>query len=161
ALIAVPVWVLLWHAEAILLAFGQDRALAHDAQRLLHGLQWGMLLALLYLVLRSFVAALERPIWPFAVGAVGGALDTVGNYSLIFGRFGLPALGILGAGIGSTFANTAMFLAMAVVVSRHPRFRRYHLFGQFWLSDWSRLGQIWRLGLPIAITITLEVAIFN
>ena len=51
-----------------------------------------------------------------------------------------------------------MFLAMAIVVTRHPRFRRYHLFGRFWRPDWERFREVWRLGLPIAVMLALEIA---
>ena len=54
-----------------------------------------------------------------------------------------------------------MFLAMAAVVMIHPRFRRYRLFGRFWGADWQRFRAVWRLGLPIAVTLALEVTIFN
>jgi MATE family multidrug resistance protein len=43
----------------------------------------------------------------------------------------------------------------------HPRFRRYRLFGRFWRADWERFRQIWRLGLPVAVTLALEITIFN
>jgi MATE family multidrug resistance protein len=54
-----------------------------------------------------------------------------------------------------------MFLAMALVVTHHRRFRRYHLFGRFWRPDWERFREVWRLGLPIATTLALEITIFN
>ena len=41
------------------------------------------------------------------------------------------------------------------------RFRRYHLFGRFWRADWPRFREVWRLGLPIAVTLAFEVTIFN
>jgi MATE family multidrug resistance protein len=47
------------------------------------------------------------------------------------------------------------------VVLLHRRFRRYRLFGHFWRSDWSRFREVWRLGLPIAVTLALEITIFN
>lgn len=159
--IVVPVWLLLWHTGAILVGLGQDPELAAGAQQLVRGLQWGMLPMLFYFVLRSFVAALERPLWSFIVVAGAVLFNALVNYSLIFGKFGMPALGLRGAGIGSSIANLAMFLAMALVVTLHPRFRRYRLFGRFWHADWPRFRQLWRLGLPIAITITFEVAVFN
>lgn len=161
AMMVVPVWILLWHAKPILLALDQDPQLADGAQEIIRGLQWGMLPALLYLVLRSFVAALEKPLWSLLVGAAGVLFNACLNYALIFGKFGFPALGLRGAGIGSTCANTFLFIGMAIVVSVHPRFRRYRLFGHFWHADWPRLKALWRLGLPIAITILLEIAIFN
>jgi MATE family multidrug resistance protein len=159
--IVLPFWLILWHTEGLLLAMHQQPALAEGAGRFVRALMWGMLPALWYLVLRSFVSALEKPVWSLVVGAAAVILNAGLNYALIFGKFGLPALGLVGAGLGSTIANSFMFLAMAVVVSVHPRFRRYHLFGRFWRADWQRFREVWRLGLPIAVTLALEITIFN
>ena len=159
--ITLPVWLVLWHTEAILVAMGEDPGLSADAGRFAHTLQWAMLPALYYLVLRSFVAALERPRWSLVVGLAGVACNAMINYALIFGKFGMPALGLTGAGIGTSCTNLFMFLAMVVVVTRHPRFRRYHLFGRFWRPDWERFREVWRLGLPIAVTLALEITVFN
>jgi multidrug resistance protein, MATE family len=159
--LVLPIWAVLWNARSILLAMGQDPALAAGAESFVRALMWGMLPALWYLVLRSFVAALEKPAWSLVVGISAVALNAFLNYSLIFGRFGFPELGLRGAGIGSTCANSFMFLAMAAVVTLHPRFRRYRLFGRFWVADWQRFRAVWRLGLPIAVTLALEVTIFN
>jgi MATE family multidrug resistance protein len=161
AAICLPVWLVLWHTEAILLAIGQDPVLARGGQTLIRALMFGMLPALWYLVLRSFVAALEKPAWSLAVAAAGVVVNGLLNYALIFGRFGLPALGLLGAGIGSSCANLFMFLAMALVVTVHPRFRRYRLLGRFWRPDRQRFADVWRLGLPIAVMLALEITIFN
>lgn len=157
----VPVWILLWNTKAILIAIGQDPDLAAGAETFVRALMWSMLPALWYMVLRSFVSALEQPVWSLWVGALGVVFNAFLNYGLIFGKFGFPALGLLGAGIGSSCASAFMFIAMAVVVSVHPRFRRYRLFGRFWRADWQRFREVWRLGLPIAITLALEVTIFN
>ncbi|MDT9597785.1 MATE family efflux transporter [Sphingosinicella rhizophila] len=159
--ITVPVWLILWQAEDLLVFLGQDPELAAEAQKLVRALQWGMLPYLFYLVLRSFISALEKPLWSLLVGLGAVLFNAIVNYGLIFGRLGLPELGIQGAGIGSTLANCLMFLGMALVVTRHRSFRRYRLFGRFWRPDWPRFVQIWRLGLPIAVTLGLEVTVFN
>ena len=39
--------------------------------------------------------------------------------------------------------------------------RRYHLFGRFWRADWPRFRKLWRLGVPIGLTLAFEVTIFN
>src|SRR3954462_15960933 len=106
--ITLPFWLVLWHTEAILVAMGEDPGLAGDDGRFAHTLQWAMLPALYYLVLRSFVAALERPGWSLAVGLAGAACNATINYALIFGMFGMPALGLTGAGIGTTCTNIFM-----------------------------------------------------
>jgi MATE family multidrug resistance protein len=114
-----------------------------------------------FLTLRSFVSALERPLWSLAVGAGAVLVNFVLNYGLIFGRLGLPELGLVGAGVGSSIANLLMFLGLAAVVSWDRQFRCYRLFGQVWRPDPARLAALWRLGLPIAVTLTLEVTVFN
>jgi MATE family multidrug resistance protein len=159
--VAVPVWAVLWHSEPLLLALGQDAGLAKGAQEFVRALQWGLLPYLFYLVLRSFISALEKPHWSLIVGLGAVIYNALINYGLIFGKFGLPALGLAGAGIGSASANLFMFLGMALVVTRHKSFRRYRLFGRFWRADWQRYREVWRLGLPIAVTLALEITIFN
>jgi MATE family multidrug resistance protein len=159
--IAIPVMLLLWHSESLLILMGQDPGLAAQAALFVRALEWGFLPALFYLVLRSFVAALERPAWSLLIGVAGVIFNACLNYSLIFGAFGLPPLGLMGAGIGSAITQTMMFAGLAIVVSLHPRFRRYRLFGHFWRADWARYATVWRLGAPIAMTLALEVTIFN
>jgi len=161
AAVSAPIWLILWHTAPLLVALGQDPGLAADAQTLVRALQWGLLPYLLYLVLRAFVSALERPLWSLIAGVVAVLFNGVANYALIFGKFGLPALGLQGAGIGSACANLLMFLLLAAVVLLHRRFRRYALFGRLWRADWERFRLVWRLGLPIAITLALEITIFN
>ncbi|HYJ31473.1 MAG TPA: MATE family efflux transporter [Allosphingosinicella sp.] len=161
AAICVPVWTILWNTRALLILLGQDPVLAVDAQLFVRFLMWGMFPYLLYLVLRSFISALERPLWSFLVGLFAVLFNALLNYALIFGKLGFPALGLAGAGIGSACANLLMFLGLALVVTLDRRFRRYRLFGRFWRADWERFREIWRLGLPVAVTLGLEVTIFN
>ena len=159
--ISVPVWIVLWHGEGILLAMGQEPALAHEAAGYLHTLQWGILPFLFYVVLRNFVSALERPRAAMWVGGLAVIVNAALVYTLMFGTLGFPALGLVGAGIGTTLSNTFMFAGLAVVVSLDRRFRRYFLFGRLWRPDWARFRVVWRLGLPIAITLAFEVTVFN
>jgi MATE family multidrug resistance protein len=50
---------------------------------------------------------------------------------------------------------------MIAVISIHPKFRRYHLFGRWWRSDWPRFRALWKLGLPIGVTMGLEGGVFG
>ncbi|MFD1949303.1 MATE family efflux transporter [Sphingomonas arantia] len=159
--LAVPFWLILWHAAAILIALGQDPALSRAAQGFVRATMWGLLPAYGFLVLRSFMAAVGRPGWTLTIAALAILANAGINAVLIFGAFGIPALGLVGAGIGSAIANLLMFGGLAAVVLIDRRFRRYHLFGRWWRSDWPRFGQLWRLGLPIAVTLALEVTVFN
>jgi len=60
-MLVLPMWLFLWHSEAILLLLGQDPFLSAQAQSFVRHLMWALLPAFLYLVLRNFLAAMERP----------------------------------------------------------------------------------------------------
>jgi len=145
----------------VLLAFGEAPELAADAQRFMRALQWGILPALGFIALRSFVSALERPIWALAVTAMAIVFNLAANWVLVFGHLGLPAFGVRGSGIATALSNTFMFVCFALVVGFGRRFRRYHLFGHWWRPDLPRLIALWRLGLPIGATMAFEITVFN
>jgi MATE family multidrug resistance protein len=159
--LAIPFWILLWNTETILLWMGQDPNLSRLAAENMRGLQWALLPFMLYLVLRSFIAALERPFWSLVVGIAGVIFNALIVWALVFGHFGLPALGLFGAGIGSTLSAILMFLGMVLVCVCDRQFRRYHIFGRIWRPDWPRFLALWRLGLPMAVAVALEVSVFN
>jgi MATE family multidrug resistance protein len=159
--ICAPSWLFLWHGEAILVAMGQDPALSAAAGAYLRTLQWAMLPFLIYLVLRSFLAALERPRWALGAVVVGLIVNAVANWVLMFGHLGMPALGLPGSGLATTLSSWILVGVLALVVRSDRRFRRYHLFGRFWRPDWPRFRAYWRLGLPIGLTLAFEVTIFN
>ena len=161
AFLCVPIWLVAWHAEAVFLLLGQEPALASAAAGFLRITMWGTLPFLLYVVLRLYVTALERPVWGLVVTAGGVAFNALSCWTLVFGHFGFPELGLTGAAIANFLANLFLFLGMATVVSSVRRFRRYRLFGRVWRSDWPRFRELLRLGLPIGVTLALEITIFN
>ncbi len=90
AVVTLPIWIVLWQSEAILLALGQEPALAKAASEYVRALQWSLLPFFFFLVLRAFVSALERPLWALAAGVAGVVANAAGAWVLIFGHFGLP-----------------------------------------------------------------------
>lgn len=160
-MIAVPLWAIMWHGEAILRAMGQDPALSAAAGSYLRAMQWALVPFYFFIVLRSFVSALERPGWALAIMLLAVVFNAFANWVLMFGNLGMPAYGIVGTGIATTLSATLMFAGLALVVILHPRFRRYRLFGRFWRSDWPRFREMLRLGLPISGILTFEVSLFG
>ncbi len=161
ATMAGPMWLILWQAESILNAMGQDPVLAKAAASYVHTLQWGLLPFYFFIVLRSFIASLGRPGWATVVAFVAVFVNLVGNWALVFGHLGFPRLGIVGSGIATSIASLTMFLGMALVVTLDRRFRRYRLFGRFWRADWPRFRALLWLGLPIAAMMAFETTLFN
>jgi MATE family multidrug resistance protein len=160
-LAALPGMVLLWNGGAVLRALGQDAALAAAAQDFLRYMLWGIPAFGLFLTLRGFMAAMERPWPPLVIGLLAVPLNALVGWVLIFGHFGAPAMGVRGAGIAGAVADSFMFLALALFVMRDRRLRRYRLFGRIWRIDMARLRKAIGLGLPIAAQMLLEIGLFS
>ena len=160
-LFTIPAMALLWNTEAILLALGQDPLLSRQSDEFMTALQWALFPALVIVVLRNFVAALGLAWIPLAVMLAGVAVNLLGNWLLIFGHWGFPRLGLIGSGYASAITYSFMALALAAIVLTHRRLRRTYVFGRLLRPDWQRLGDIFRIGTPIAFTLAFEVTVFS
>ena len=160
-LLAAPAWLVLWNAESILLAIGEPPDLAADAAHYLHALQWALAPALLYFATRSAFAALDRVGPTLVAGLIAVVFNAGANYVLIFGKLGLPALGVVGSGLATTLSQTAMLLILVGWSFLDPHLRRYRLFAARPRFDGPAFAALWRLGIPIGATTAAEVAIFG
>lgn len=153
-------WLILWHLAPILRAFGQDPALAQTAQTFLRAYMWCSAPWLLFQLVRNYLAAMERPRVVLWFSLAGIPLNALLSWALIFGKFGLPALGVVGGGIGSSVTWGLMCAALIAHVQRKREFRRFHLFGRFWRFDRERTLGMARLGAPIGLGYMLEMGVF-
>jgi MATE family multidrug resistance protein len=160
AIAIAPYWLILWHVGDLMRAFGQAPELADQGQTFLRAYMWCTAPWLLFQLLRNFVSALERPRVVLWLSIGGIAVNALLSWSLIFGHFGLPALGLAGGGLGSTLTWLMMCGALVAVVMRERRFRRFHVFGHIWRFDRQRTRSMAALGWPIAVTMALEMGVF-
>lgn len=155
ALASLPVFLF---SRPLLLMLGQVPQVAELAAQYLHIAGYAIITALLGMVLKSYLSALERTaivLWATVAAALVNALA---NYVLIFGHFGAPELGVRGAALASVAAQTALFaVLLGYVLWRVPQHR---LFVRLWRADWAELGLVVRLGLPIGLTLLAEVTLF-
>ncbi len=161
ALIFIPLLAVLALTRPILLAFGQQPQLAADAAIFIWGLVWGLPFAMAFQVLRSFSTALSRAVPPLIVMGLAIIWNAGFDYALIFGHFGLPRLGVYGAGLASASSNIFSFLVMLAICLRQPGLADYCILHRWWQPHWASFRELFRLGLPIGITMVFEVALFN
>lgn len=153
------VMVPLIRSEPLLLLLGQAPETAALAAQYLRVVAFGMIPALLVMVLKHCLAALEhtRAVLWIAVGAA--LLNAITNHALIFGNFGAPELGMTGAAISTVIVQIASLLAMMLYTARitpgHAMFRR------FWRADPKAFGRVFRLGWPIGLTNLAESGLFS
>lgn len=151
---------LLWNAEVFLLAIGQKPELASMAQEYVRVVQWSLFPVLIISVLRSYLSALERMQIVLWITLVGVAVNAFLNYAFIFGNFGAPRMELAGAALASVCTNVIMASGLVFYCLRVPALREHEIFVRFWRPDWAAFRDVFRLGLPISLTILAEVGLF-
>lgn len=152
---------ILWFAEEILLAFGQDPGISALAGGYMKIAQWSMLPVLLWMTLRGFLSAIERAAAVFWVTVIGTLINAILNWVFIFGNLGAPEMGMNGAAIATLGTNFLIFGLLLSYATFEPAAAKYKIWLKFWKPDWQAFGDVARLGFPIALIVTSEVAIFN
>ncbi len=149
------------NGERLLLFAGQDPHVAERTGAFLDILLWATIPAIATGAMRVTASALGRPGWATIVTGLGLGVGLLGNWLLVFGHGGFPALGLEGSAIASVATSAAMAIAFAVILVTDRHLRRYRLFGRWWRVERSRMAEIVRLGVPIALTMTFEGALFS
>jgi MATE family multidrug resistance protein len=160
-LLAPPLMLILLFGRQILLLAHQEPSLAAGAGVFVSFLAIGLPFSLIYQGLRNISTALGRPTSALWVMAATIAFNAGGDYALIFGHFGLPKLGLMGAGLATSSSFVFSALAMASVMALTPALRRQRLLRRFHRWDVAKLAETFRLGLPIGLTMMFEAMMFN
>ncbi len=158
ALFSLPLMLGLYHSASLLRAFGQNPDLSLLAQGYLHAVMWGVAPHFFFNIFRNFLAAHERPRAAVVIILIAIMLNAAGNYVLMFGKFGLPRLELVGLGIATTGTHIFKAVALAVFIAVDKEFRRYRAFVRFFKPDWPRFWEIVRLGAPIGGGLLAETA---
>ncbi|MCX8955141.1 MATE family efflux transporter, partial [Ruegeria sp. NA] len=157
-LYAVVVMPLLWWSYPILIAMKQEPQIAETAAEYLRVAGWGLFPALIVMVLKSYLAALERTQIVLWITIAAAAVNGLTNYALIFGNWGAPELGVTGAAVASITTQVVSLIAVVIYVVR--TLPEHSLFQRFWRPDWEMFASVWKLGVPIGLTTLAEVSLF-
>lgn len=161
ALTSLPIMALVGGLGALLAFAGQDVNVVRLVDEYASTLMWAVPPALWFTVQRNFSTALAQSAIIGWITAIALLLNAALNITLVYGAFGLRGLGVAGAGLGTTLVNWAMFLALGLYLQRSPRFAEYPL------RWWPRrlrlpvLAELFRLGLPAALTQVVYGGVFS
>ncbi|MDR0745274.1 MAG: MATE family efflux transporter [Mediterranea sp.] len=91
----------------------------------------------------------------------GNLLNITGNYLLIYGNFGFPELGLLGAGVSTLFSRILMVIVFALIFFRSRRFIPYRMGFECLRFSRRRFKELNHLGWPIGLQMGMECASFS
>jgi MATE family multidrug resistance protein len=159
-MLSLPAGLLLWFSEPILLAVGQEPETAGRAASYLRAVVGAFLPACWFTALRSFVEGLARPLPVTIIALIGVALNIGANTVLMFGAWGVPALGIVGTGLATTLVFWTMFGMLALLTIRVRPFREYAVFSRLQVPDPDVLRELVRIGGPMGVSRGVEAGLF-
>ena len=123
----------------------------------LKALLWGILPLLFYTAFRRYLQAVEI-VKPIAFALVSAnVVNIAGNYALMYGHWGFPAMGLTGSGYSTSIARVYMAAVLLAAVAWHERGSPSFSFR----PDIPRLRRLAALGLPAALQILAEGAVFG
>jgi MATE family multidrug resistance protein len=122
---------------------------------------WSMPAVCVYLVMRFFCEATgnSRPMMVIQILVL--PIVVLGNWVLIYGNLGFPALGVDGAALAFAGGMILTAILLSGYMLFTPKYRDLGLFDGLTFPVFARLGVLFRLGVPISVSLVLDSAFFN
>ncbi|MEM6252011.1 MAG: MATE family efflux transporter [Cyanobacteria bacterium P01_D01_bin.156] len=155
--VALPVMAIIWHLDTVFPLLGQQPVITDGAMVYLRAILWGLPAALAVFVFKEILTALARPSLVVALMGLSIPLNVGLNHGLMYGKWGLPELGLAGIGWASTCAFWFTFGLAIVVVQLYPALRRLRLLRLWWRCDRAILSEIIHLGWPLCVDYGTEM----
>jgi len=153
-----PCALLLWDVSPALRLAGQPAAVVGEAAAFSRAIIWGLPAYYLFVTLRQTLQAMSVVRHTAVTIVVGNLANIFGNWVLIYGHLGMPALGVRGSAYSTSICRTAMFLWLLLASRR--------ALAPYWRGftreafDLGRQLRLLRLGLPIGLHQSFEIVFF-
>lgn len=159
-ILSIPFFFLLRNMEWALYLLDVAPNVIGPAMAYLHAISWGVFPIFGFFVLRYFNEGLSATKPSMFVALLGVIINIAGNYVLMYGKLGFPALGATGTGYSSSLVALATFLALFIFTARYKPYQRFNIFSRFRPPQWSYIKEIFNIGVPIGLSSTMEVSMF-
>ncbi|WP_340012295.1 MATE family efflux transporter [Paenibacillus sp. FSL H7-0690] len=131
------------------------------AFRFLRAISFGIIPLFGYTVLRSCIDALGQTRVSMCITLIALPVNVGLNYLLIFGNFGFPRLGGVGAGVASAITYWVIFAVALLFIYRSQAFVNLRLFRNFYFISLNSIKDLLKIGVPIGFSIFFETAVFS
>ncbi len=150
-----------WLLSDFLTLMGQPPDVVVLAAPYLRIMGFSFLPMTIFFSFRNFIEGLSFTKPAMVIILLANGVNIFGNWVLIFGNLGMPALGLNGAGFSSLLVELFSAVALAVYVLRAASFRRYDPLLHFRSVNSAMIRRILRIGLPSGIQYLFEAGSFS
>ena len=138
-----------------------DPVIETDVRTYLRVLMLAAPAMLAFRVFYCWASAISQPRSVMVIQLIGLVIKVPLNLALIYGKFGLPALGGVGCAWALVVEAWLMIAASVWWVRVHPAFALYRVFHRFEAIDWRTLGRMFKLGIPIGVSFLIDVTSYT
>jgi MATE family, multidrug efflux pump len=144
----------------VIALLNQPQEIVEQAIKYTKTLGWSMIPVMLFQTYRQYAEGLSimRPAMVVTLSA--NVINIFTNWVFIFGNLGMPAFGLVGAGIATFFSRIYMAIALIWYISSSKRFKPFDPTLHFKKIDWSMMKKILAIGLPSGFQYFFEVSAF-
>lgn len=159
-LLSIPIIIFFWHINSILIFFGQSVAIANIVQIYFHAYIWCVIPGLLSACNQQFGYAIRKKMLMVTTSIMSVPVLLFSAYILIFGKFGIPKLGVAGLGYASAAAAGFYFLFTTSYFYFEKSFKQFDLFNYRVHQHWEHFLQMFKIGWPISMQMGGEMLSF-
>lgn len=158
-ILSVPSIFILFNCRPILDMMGVDQGIADLAAAYMRAIGKGIPFAYFFMCVRFFNEGLSHVKPTTFIMLIAVALNGLGNYTLMYGHFGFPAMGAVGCGYASAIDMVFLFSALALWTKLNLG-EKYKLF-RFEKPKWEDLKELAVIGFPNGASLGLEITLFS
>ncbi|UOB18252.1 MATE family efflux transporter [Abyssalbus ytuae] len=159
-ILGVALFLLILLAKPLMYYMDQPPEVVELAIPYLDLVAFSLIPLIMFQSLKQFSDGLSQTKYPMYATLVANIVNILLNYLLIFGKFGFPQMGIIGAAIGTLVSRTIMFLFLWSLLKMNSKARPF-VSGLTRIIHNSMIKKIISLGFPSALQMLFEVAIFT
>jgi len=127
-LVSLPIVTLLWFAADVARLFGQPESILGYVQDYARYFAFGMPSVLLFFVSREVLAGIAKPRAIMVISLLAIPLNFLGNYILMYGKWGVPEMGVSGIGLSTNIVGWIMFFVLVFVIKSQPKLHNTGVF---------------------------------
>ncbi len=116
---------------------------------------------ILFFSVKQFFEGVGNTKIAMQITLISNVINIAVNYVLIYGKLGFPAMGLLGAGVGTLVSRIAMPLLYLIYIFRTDRFRKYFTLARRQAYSLKRITALLKIGIPVGFQIVIEGITFS
>jgi len=161
SILAIVLFALILLAKPLMYMMNQPQEVVVLALPYLDIIAISLVPLIIFQALKQFSDGMSLTKFPMYATIIANVINVFFNYVLIFGDWGFPKMGVVGAGIGTLIARFVMIMLMWYFLNRLEKTKAYVKDLKLFVLEHSMLKKINSLGLPSALQMFFEVGLFT